>query len=201
MNKFKVGDRVKIFGFYGIPEVEYCGVVSEIRNKFIIKVNIDGQIGQVYCHYKQCRKLIKKVKYCCCENPSILFTLIQGCGGGGRDVDKITINERSKTISKYICSKCSKEYNIIINDIKNKIPMFGAGGINYPNIEYLESTSKKERELKIGDFVYHESYGICIVKHVNEDFINIKSFNVNTEVYRIYGFKNILKKLNIKFLD
>lgn len=98
MNKFKVGDRVRIYGpgwnhpSYKIPRLDnleksWVGIVTEIRSDLVeVKSIYDGFCYAI--HYKQCRRLIPKkrrsvwvdfnhrfpyhsgsFKYDCCDYP------------------------------------------------------------------------------------------------------------------------------------
>ena len=57
MNKFKVGDRVRIYNTWPAP-IKAIAIITEVNGDLVRTSYYDNLF-----HYKQCRRLIKKPKY------------------------------------------------------------------------------------------------------------------------------------------
>lgn len=78
-SKFKVGDRVRVYGHSDCARESFGGVVKEIHGAWL-KVYSDGG-SLVAAHPKQCRKLVKKERRRVWVNRGYLAQLPNDPGG------------------------------------------------------------------------------------------------------------------------
>lgn len=74
MNKFKIGDKVIAYDAHSGEVNKFVGYIRPIDDNFAIAKDgimyIEDSNGRCKLrHYKQCRKLVKKKKIYCCDNP------------------------------------------------------------------------------------------------------------------------------------